>query len=262
MKKSSIYRTAVKLQPIFEKEVRVKPFYIVFRESFASYKQFFEHYSNEAFFYLFFYSYLIWKKGSILSFEEINSLLENITLVSYFMTNYEAIDVECNECKGDGTEDCYNCNRGKLDCPDCDGEGEIDGEPCSTCQGGGTVECEICDGDGELFCEECSGTGTVESDEEVSIEANLSFLTNKNDLEIFEKAKDKKEKLPDTLFSNDSEIISWFKFPMPMGKSPDYEEGEEFPNKTYRSPEYAGKLLKEVFFRNGRDLEIYLDYEF
>jgi small subunit ribosomal protein S7 len=81
-------------------------------------------------------------------------------------------------------------------------------------------------------------------------------------LEIFEKATVEKEKLPDSLFSNDSEKISWFNFPMPIRKSTDYEEGEEFPNKTYPDPEYAGKLLKEVFFRNGQNLEIYLDYEF
>ena len=262
MKKSSIYRTAVKLQPLFGNKDRDKPFYIVFNESFDSYKQYFQHYSNEAFFYLFFYSYLIWKKEDILSFEEINSLMENITLVSYFYTNYEAVDVECDECDGDGSLECYNCEKGKVDCADCDGTGEIDGEPCSTCQGGETVECEICDGQGDVVCEECGGSGMVDSDEEIYVEGYLSFLTNKNDLENFENAQEKQEKLPENLFENSDETISWFTFLIPISVSTVYEESENFPNKIYLDPEYAGKLLKEVIFNNGRNLETYLDYEF
>ena len=113
-----------------------------------------------------------------------------------------------------------------------------------------------------MVCEECGGSGVVDSDEEIYVEGYLSFLTNKNDLENFENAQEKQEKLPENLFENSDETISWFTFLIPISVSTVYEESENFPNKIYLDPEYAGKLLKEVIFNNGRNLETYLDYEF
>lgn len=42
-----------------------------------------------------------------------------------------------------------------LDCPDCDGEGEIHGE-CECCGQGTETECETCDGTGELDADHLS----------------------------------------------------------------------------------------------------------
>jgi hypothetical protein len=50
--------------------------------------------------------------------------------------------VTCKDCEGKG---CDNCEEGKLDCPDCEGTGDVE---CPVCLGDGHVDCADCDGDG------------------------------------------------------------------------------------------------------------------
>jgi hypothetical protein len=45
----------------------------------------------------------------------------------------------CGYCDGDGLGEC----------PECEGEGEVDGEVCYYCKGEGYLECPECDGEGE-----------------------------------------------------------------------------------------------------------------
>jgi hypothetical protein len=83
---------------------------------------------------------------------------------------------ECGDCYGRGTVRCGDCDRGSVDCPDCDATGNVDcptcdgsggdasGEPCSDCEGNGTVNCEECSGNGSRDCPECDGNGTVQCD--------------------------------------------------------------------------------------------------
>ena len=79
--------------------------------------------------------------------------------------------VECGDCEGRGRVDCDDCDRGSVDCPDCDATGNVDcptcdgsggdasGEPCSDCEGNGTVNCEECSGNGSRDCPSCDGDG-------------------------------------------------------------------------------------------------------
>ena len=72
-------------------------------------------------------------------------------------------EVPCSWCDGDGQVDCEYCTHGLIECEDCDGTGEgEDGEPCSTCQGGGTVQCDSCGGNGRVTCDECNANQTEE----------------------------------------------------------------------------------------------------
>lgn len=68
--------------------------------------------------------------------------------------------VDCPECEGEGDFDCETCRtRGKVVCLDCDGDG------CAACADTGTVRCEECDGKGTHDCIECKACGTVACDE-------------------------------------------------------------------------------------------------
>jgi hypothetical protein len=74
-------------------------------------------------------------------------------------------EVNCSWCEN-GEVDCDSCINGEAECEDCEGTGEEnDGEPCSTCQGGGTVQCDSCQGDGTIRCDDCAGGGTEECSE-------------------------------------------------------------------------------------------------
>jgi hypothetical protein len=78
----------------------------------------------------------------------------------------------CEECGGDGDEncsyceagtiDCDECFAGEIDCSECDGSGEVDGEECEICNGTEKETCNSCDGEGYDTCGECGGSGKVE----------------------------------------------------------------------------------------------------
>lgn len=80
----------------------------------------------------------------------------------------------CQHCEGEGTESCEFCDKGKIDCPDCEGDGECrDCGPdsqnqtlrveCTTCKGSGN--CDRCAGDQRVTCKECEGVATVDCSE-------------------------------------------------------------------------------------------------
>lgn len=60
-------------------------------------------------------------------------------------------------------EDTDGCpsRGGKITCPSCDGNCEVD---CNSCDGSGSVECPGCDGEGSNECDKCDGSG-YESDD-------------------------------------------------------------------------------------------------
>lgn len=81
---------------------------------------------------------------------------------------------ECNDCGGEGQQDCYNCDGdGRESCDDCDGAGETQCEICGgettvichDCDGAGETECEECEGDGQIICDECGGLEEVDCEE-------------------------------------------------------------------------------------------------
>jgi hypothetical protein len=84
---------------------------------------------------------------------------------------------ECGECYGRGNISCSECNRGRIDCPDCEGNGTIDcqtcdgsggdaaSDPCPDCNGESTQTCPDCQGDGDRECPDCDGNGRVECED-------------------------------------------------------------------------------------------------
>jgi len=108
--------------------------------------------------------------------DDIFILLDKIYL--YVVEDYddrEYIDIECNECYGDGYVECTECEgSGKETCRACDGEGS---EECNTCDGSGNENCGYCDGKGseteeddegdeiEVECVHCDGEGTERCDD-------------------------------------------------------------------------------------------------
>lgn len=77
--------------------------------------------------------------------------------------------IECDRCDGRGTTNCDDCNNGQVDCPGCDGSGNIDDGDveieCGECEGSGSVNCSVCDGEGENNCTRCDGDGQLDCSE-------------------------------------------------------------------------------------------------
>lgn len=79
--------------------------------------------------------------------------------------NHAAIDVKCDNCKGTGKV------LGSVECPECDGKGEIELETdyntycvdCKTCCGKGEIEPEDEDDKKEKDCPKCDGSGVSAS---------------------------------------------------------------------------------------------------
>jgi len=85
-----------------------------------------------------------------------------LTIVEYTEDDYVVTDetdwVDCPECDGWGTEECFDCDGSGKDesCDECDGSGEIE-DPNS--EEGDTLVCDECDGSGEMNCYRCEGLG-------------------------------------------------------------------------------------------------------
>jgi hypothetical protein len=109
------------------------------------------------------YIYSFKSTGSFDLAEEIFEKLEFITIIS---TDEEQTILECPKCDGAGDIYCDYCDgTGSGECGECDGDGII---TCTDCDGDGEVEgvdgmeqCHMCAGTGEVDCEECSGRGTT-----------------------------------------------------------------------------------------------------
>lgn len=92
--------------------------------------------------------------------------LNNIFFVGFFLPDAQKYDAECDECDGEGREDCSYCRYGNVNCDECEGTGNIEcpvcngeNDDCEECGGSGEVKCEECDGEGEVSCDECDGSG-------------------------------------------------------------------------------------------------------
>ncbi|WP_435096581.1 hypothetical protein [Halarchaeum sp. P4] len=70
--------------------------------------------------------------------------------------------VNCPQCGGDGIRDC-DCADGTVACGACDGHGEVHANSgpadCANCGGDGTFRCPTCDGQSRFQCPDCAGDG-------------------------------------------------------------------------------------------------------
>jgi len=103
-----------------------------------------------------------------------------LTIVEYTEDDYVVTDetdwVNCPECDGWGTEECYDCDGSGKDesCDECGGSGEIEdpnGEEgdtlvCDECDGSGEMNCYRCDGSGNYDCSHCGGDSEIEEEYE------------------------------------------------------------------------------------------------
>lgn len=84
------------------------------------------------------------------------------------------IEIECEECYGDGYIDCDECEgSGNEECEECEGTGlddsEVDGEDtdCQECEGTGHRPCWTCsESAGHVACNSCDGAGTHDDEDE------------------------------------------------------------------------------------------------
>ena len=72
---------------------------------------------------------------------------------------------DCNDCEGEGTVDCQECDDGRVDCDLCDADHTIEhvdckGDGCAACQSG-RIECDACAGVGSTLCDDCKGDSYV-----------------------------------------------------------------------------------------------------
>ena len=115
-----------------------------------------------------------------------------LTIVEYTEDDYVVTDeiewVDCPECDGRGTEECYDCNGSGKDesCDECDGSGEIE-DPNG--EEGDTLVCDECDGSGEMGCYRCVGEGNYDcsycgGDSEIEKEYEKYELTTITDYYI------------------------------------------------------------------------------
>jgi len=103
-----------------------------------------------------------------------------LTIVEYTEDDYVVTDetdwVDCPECDGWGTEECFDCDGSGKDesCDECDGYGEIEdpnGEEgdtlvCDECDGSGEMNCYRCEGSGNYDCSHCGGKSEIEEEYE------------------------------------------------------------------------------------------------
>ena len=103
-------------------------------------------------------------------------VLEGISLLHI---DEDTVNIPCNECNGNGYNNCYECDvTGSETCDNCNGShdfqedcdkcengiinpGEENEETCSKCEGTGELNCNQCDGDGQQSCDACNGDGEI-----------------------------------------------------------------------------------------------------
>jgi len=105
----------------------------------------------------------IWKSKNDLNLLKLREVGDSYTL-----------EIECQECYGDGYIDCDECEgSGNEECEECEGTGldysEVDGEDtdCQECEGTGQRPCWTCsESGGHVSCDSCDGTGTSDDEDE------------------------------------------------------------------------------------------------
>ena len=85
------------------------------------------------------------------------------------------LEIECDECYGDGHIDCDECGgSGDEECEECEGTGLVydvdvsdEDMECEECEGTGQRPCWTCsDTAGHIDCHSCGGSGEVEDEDE------------------------------------------------------------------------------------------------
>ena len=85
--------------------------------------------------------------------------------------------IECPKCDGDGEVSCDWCDENDdEECDECLGSETMN---CSNCKGSGDVYCPSCRREGETVCETCGGEGEITSEDEVSYEIYFIATWNK-----------------------------------------------------------------------------------
>jgi len=113
MENTSLYRLATKaLKEISQSEENL--FFNVFKDYLKDKKMFFGHFTNLDFYFFFFYCYFMWRAKRVLSFEEVNGLMNNVEMAELIYTSFDEVEETCSECEGDGEEECPNCDGEKY----------------------------------------------------------------------------------------------------------------------------------------------------
>lgn len=201
MTKEKIFRIAGGMAPQVAKEKYSTngrlPFSDIFLRKIRHMASVINLFPDEAFFYLYFYTYFISENlESNLTLEEVNSMIPDVGMVfSYALHNDETV-IECGECDGSGTDDCGNCDGGKIECYECDGSGYVGDEiECPKCYGEGEIECEICMGEGRLNCDECGGDGSIGSYDQIEIAIYADFFTEPGLNELYRNKEENDEEI-------------------------------------------------------------------
>jgi len=106
----------------------------------------------------------IWKSKNDLSLLKLREVGDSYTL-----------EIECEECYGDGYIDCDECEgSGNEECEECEGTGLVydvdvsdEDMECQECEGTGQRPCWTCsESGGHVDCDNCVGSGTHDDDED------------------------------------------------------------------------------------------------
>ena len=250
MENTSIYRLATKaLKKISRSEEKL--FFKVFKDYLKDEKIFFQHFTNSDFYFFFFYCYFMWKAQRVLSFEEVDNLMKNVIMAEMIFTSFDEVMETCENCGGDGAEDCPNCDKGKVECPDCDGMGELeDGEDCFNCSGTGEVECSICDGEGTFECDYCDGKGEVEEEGQAGIVKHIKFTTNEDDYQNVVESYEKSEPLSENEVDNLTYLSVPFDSTIPFNDTYELDENSYYVQDLSTNTDRIGSLIKYVYYQD------------
>jgi hypothetical protein len=201
MTKEKIFRIAGSFAPYvarikFSTDGRL-PFSTIFLKRIRHMESVINLFPDEDFFYLFFYTYFISENlESNLTLEDVNSMIPDVGMVFSYALYNDEVETECDECHGDGHEDCPNCERGKVECDECEGLGYVgDDVNCPTCYGEGEIDCEICDGVGRLDCDVCVGVGSINSYDKIEIQIYTNFFTEPGLDELYRNKEENDEEI-------------------------------------------------------------------
>lgn len=257
MENTSIYRLATKaFKEISQSEERL--FFNAFKDYLKDKKMFFGHFTNLDFYFFFFYCYFMWRAKRVLSFEEVNGLMNNVEMVELIYTSFDEVEETCSGCEGDGEEECPNCDGEKyVECSECDGTGMEGDEECYQCEGTGRLECGICDGDGSLTCEYCDGSGQEVNTSVKGITKHLTFTTDEDEKDMVFKSYENSEKLNEDVANKLNYLANPFDSQISLMDTMNLEEFEYYVDNIITNPEKIGWLIRNLYYLDQSPLYIY-----
>lgn len=167
IEQDKLYRVALKVSKSIKSKTMVEIYreFLGYLKKAEKYSPYFKLFKPKDLFKTLIYLYSINKK---LPEELTYKLLDNITFISFIVTDNDPHVESCDYCGGDGYTNCERCDgNGNTDCDACDGSGEVDcssceGRGCEDCDEKGVEECGDCDGEGSRQCGWCGGDGQFE----------------------------------------------------------------------------------------------------